>query len=311
MKSVRSIGLMYLCAFLLLCTACTPVGEASPTPMAMPTVMSTETPMPSRTPVLIPTQTPVPTPVPTLEPTPEPTLVPASAVSDLLESVFSCDGWAVRAGIFPGSGPVTFELEAADCGDRLREILTGLDWQKGEGEDVLMEEYRKLDKWVQFSSISGDFEVLPKNDTVVFRFKGEPFGEAVYHANGTENLCKDLLDLWPGPEAYYFRAKAEPGKDAQAMAENYAAAFEAVYRESGAITDFRMDAVTGKLLNESYYTVDISFAVKPANPNQRAWKGWAAHRVTIDSNGWAKYTCRITLGAEEAVLGRFEEFQYK
>lgn len=261
-----------------------------------------------------PEQTPEHTPEPAPEPTPESAPMPTSgpAVSDLLENMLSCDGWTVKFwGVFPGSGPLMLELDAADCGGRLREILTALNWQEGEGEEVPMEEYRELDQWVQFYSTGGNFEVYPKNDTVVVHFMGEPFGEAVWHANGTENLCKDLLNLWPGPEAYYFRVRrAEPSEDAQAMAEDYAAAFEELYRNSGAITDFRLDSVTGNL-KDTYYSVDLIFSVKPADPDLQAWKGWASHGVTVDKDGWVKYTCRITLGAEEVTLGRFEDFQYR
>ena len=252
-----------------------------------------------------------PQPVPEPTPVPAPTPTPGPAISDLLESVLSCDGWTVKFwGVFPGSGPLVIELDAADCGDRLREILTALNWQEGEGEKVPMEEYRELDQWVQFYSMGGTFEVYPGNDTVVVHFMGEPFGEAVWHANGTENLCRDLLDLWPGPEAYYFRVKAEPSGDAQTMAEHFAAAFEAIYRNSGAITDFRLDSVTGSL-NDAYYFVDLTFSVKPADPDLQAWKGWASHRVTVGKDGWVRYICRITLGAEEATLGRFEDLRYK
>lgn len=288
-----------LCALFLLCTSCTPTAEVPPTPTLEVTP----------TPTAAPTSTPTPTPTP--EPTPTPT--PGPNVSELLENVLSCDGWGGSFwGVFPGSGPLAIELKAADFGEQLREILTSLDWQEGEGEAVPMEEERELDQWVQFGCASGSLEVHPKNDTVVFRFEGEPFGEAVYHTNGTETLCKDLLDLWPGPETYYFRVKAAPSEDAQEVAENYAAAFEEVYMDSGHITDFRLDSVTGKLTSDdSYYRVDLSFAVKPADPGLEAWKGWGGNRVTIDKNGWAKYKCKIVISAEEVTLGRFEDFQYK
>ena len=252
-------------------------------------------------------RSPQPVPEPTTVPSPTPT--PGPAISDLLENMLSCDGWTVKFwGVFPGSGPLMLELDGADCGERLRDILTALNWQEGEGEEAPMEEYRELDQWVQFYSTGGNFAVYPGNDTVVVHFTGEPFGEAVWHANGTENLCRDLLDLWPGPEAYYFRVrKVEYSGDAQTMAEDYAAAFEAVYRNSGAITDFRLDSVTGKL-DDGWCYADLSFAVKPADPDLRAWKGWASHRVTADRDGWVKYTCRIYLSPRDVV---YDGFQYE
>lgn len=247
----------------------------------------------------------------TPEPAPEPAPTPASgpAVSELLENMLSCDGWTVKFwGVFPGSGPLMLELDGADFRDRLREILTALNWQEGEGEEAPMEESRELDQWVQFYSAGGNFEVYPKNDTVVVHFMGEPFGEAVWHANGTENLCKDLLELWPGPEVYYFRVRrAEPSEDAQTMAEDYAAAFEELYRNSGAITDFRLDSVTGNL-EDTWCIVDLTFSVKPTDPDLQAWKGWGAHRVTVGKDGWVKYTCRIFLGSGG---GGYEDFQYR
>ncbi len=57
--------------------------------------------------------------------------------------------------------------------------------------------------------------------------------------------------------------------------------------------------------------MDLSFSVKPADPDLEAWKGWGAHRVTIDGGGWAKYQCRIRISAEEVNLGLLEDFQYK
>lgn len=198
----------------------------------------------------------------------------------------AAESWALQCWVVPGSGPVMARLYPADCGAAVNELFA-LAWQAGEGTSRSDGEGYSLD--VSFGDVR--LRLYSTADTVTL--SGAAGQDAVFHAPGAEKLCRALMDLLPGPETRYFLAADETMSTYEEQAALFAKNFEAVYRSSGVISDFRLNKaefVTEE--GEGYVNryLLFSYAVKPASPSWTAWQAYAAA-----ADGWVEFSHQITL----------------
>lgn len=193
--------------------------------------------------------------------------------------------WDLQCWVVPGSGPVAARLYPADCGTAVSELFA-LAWQAGEGTPRSDSEGCSLD--VSFGDVR--LRLYSASDTVTL-FGAAGQGTA-FHAPGAEDLCRALMDLLPGPEVRYFLAADETMPTYEEQAALFARNFEASYRRSGVISDFRLDraefvAEEGDGYVDRYLL--FSYAVKPAAP---AWQAWQSYSAGAD--GWVEFSHRIS-----------------
>lgn len=272
MKLYHRIGIFFLFAVLLLCTACSPAIEVTPTPA--------------------PESTLEPTPEPTPAPTPEPPpweVNPRQFILDNLNAAFSNGRLNVRVFSSHGSGPASTAVLDSECGQEVRELFSSYDWEVTQ---------RPLSEDIPYLSFGVDFHDLdaPYNigiDTYSDALSMFPFDDSMdtlyFRADGAENLIWDIVSLCPDPRAQCALVRCPVQETREGTARLFMDDFFSVMLENGHITDYelvRLDMLREDPDYPSMITFNVRFRLKAAHPEWAFWTDAWLHYISVDESGW-------------------------
>jgi len=244
--------------------------------------------------------------------TPGPTLPPWAAdpkgyILDVLNQGFSNDNWAIRFWIFPGSGPVTVNMNATEYGQAIQDLFSALDWELTDrdhydevdstsaglpgayGVDFYYPEWRKPIVHISCHSYSD----MIRLEISSINGNENAYECCYFQADGAASLCNDLASLWPGPEVSFGLIRIPKKETDEATAEEYMTALFDRLTNDGHITDAELRTVTILPQNPAEgsdgYNFNIlmfqtTFMLCPALPQLTYWQDKNA-----SENGWVKY----------------------
>lgn len=235
---------------------------------------------------------------------------PNAYVMERLDTCLHEEGrWSLYFWIFPGTGPVSGWLPEAEYGDALRALFSSYDWKVTQMPEYSEETANAPSAYgIQFTpgypamvEHIGPIYLNSNDATIRMSFYDEEnkqYGSLYFTAEGAEDLCDAIADLYPGWEAVTgCRTRTTPQATPEATARAYLEDTFAVLKDKGHITEARIDSLEyippvwdGESVDNNYMTYDDTVAVQfqakisfqPTRPELSYWQ-----ELGMDKEGWA------------------------
>ena len=230
---------------------------------------------------------------------------PSSYILDRLNQGLDTDGWIVRFWIYPGSGPITGYMGAAEYGQSIQELFCSLDWKV-----VTWSQYNSRDFLPQPGAYSiqlfADADKVPEsiicdfNDDIIRLDAPEGYDTPFlyFSADGANAICDKLATLWPGPGVNLGRVRTPPQGTQKDTATLYMEQVLSKLQADGHITEYKLSSLqveSSHSIEPDQFTFRTSFILRPARPELSYWQDGNLHDLP-DQDGWVKYEWRETIG---------------
>lgn len=215
-------------------------------------------------------------------------------VLDFVDTMFAEGDVDLWAFLLPGTGPISTSLE--DRYEQVRAVFARYEWTLETGKEPKRE--WSHDDWTMYlpNKTCRIAENTNSNWVNFARITAEGSTNANYSYNGEPgSLSRALLELEDGPSFRLARVYIPiEGQDNQNLIETYETRFRELYLNSGAISDYKLLALSPIEVETDPATTTpfflFSFSVKPSDPDSPSWK-----RYTVKNDGWVDFSFEVSL----------------